>query len=252
MKCTYSKVWKLFSHSSNDVSALLPYAMLLRKESGTHKKAYKTYSTVHFVSHYFQLTLCGRRFCMEKIRHSSFDSQRSARRIARMRRRTYCCRDLPLSGRCRYCLCLWRLQLCCCMQILACNSSWLASLICRFTGFHKKTFSQVLWMALPVKFSGVKFNRRLEDPLNNPSKCQPRERPCTNFFPFTLDGKSKQSFWIGNHLRGTFKSKMGSFIQYKKPLSLDCSMDGSMDCSVDHPNVYWIRAQSPNRQGIRA
>ena len=42
--------------------------------------------------------------------------------------------------------------------------------------------------------TGPRFNRRLDDPLKHPSKCPSRERPCTNFFPSTHDGKSKRSF----------------------------------------------------------
>ena len=67
---------------------------------------------------------------------------------------------------------------------------------------------------LDLATSGPRFNRRLDDPLKHPSKCPSRERPCTNFFPSTHDGKSKRSFWIEKCLRGNFRSKRDSFLQY--------------------------------------
>ena len=81
--------------------------------------------------------------------------------------------------------------------------------------------------------SGPGFNTRLDDPLKHPSRCPSRERPCTNFFPLPLDGKSKRSFWIEKRLRGTFSNKKGSFIQYKRAL---CWMLHWMCCWI----VCWI------------
>ena len=74
----------------------------------------------------------------------------------------------------------------------------------------------LLWWDSKVGRSGVEFNTRLDDPLKHPSRCPSRERPCTNFFPLPLDGKSKQSFWIEKRLKGTFRSKNGLFPQLLK------------------------------------
>ena len=43
---------------------------------------------------------------------------------------------------------------------------------------------------------------------------------------------------FGNHLRETFSTKKGSFIQCRRAFLLDASLDASVDNSVDHPNAY--------------
>ena len=81
--------------------------------------------------------------------------------------------------------------------------------------FDLKTFMHSCCTICSISgLSGPRFNRRLDDPLKHPSKCPSRERPCTNFFPSTHDGKSKRSFWIEKCLRGNFRSKRDSFLQY--------------------------------------
>ena len=109
------------------------------------------------VTLYFGSTLCGRRLCKEKRYHRSSDSWRSARRIARKRWRTYCCRDPPLSGRCRYCLCLWHLRLCCYMQILTCKSK----LICRYLWILG------CWMHTCREGAGQKSSSEVHDLMQN-------------------------------------------------------------------------------------